>query len=80
MYIAAAKDEWKKMCERQDIDLIYIATPWSFIHRWRYYAMEHGKQRLSGSACSHNGGRMLAAGRNIRANKEALHDARKLLL
>ncbi len=22
------EDEWKKMCDRPDIDLIYIATPW----------------------------------------------------
>src|SRR5687768_1406820 len=22
-------DEWKKMCDRADIDLVYIATPWA---------------------------------------------------
>jgi predicted dehydrogenase len=36
-------DAWKKMCERQDIDLIYIATPWSLHTPMAVYAMEHGK-------------------------------------
>ena len=36
-------DAWKKMCERQDIDLIYIATPWALHTPMAVYAMEHGK-------------------------------------
>src|SRR6476661_4919958 len=36
-------DAWKKMCERQDIDLIYIATPWSLHTPMAVYAMEQGK-------------------------------------
>jgi predicted dehydrogenase len=36
-------DAWKKMCERQDIDLIYIATPWSLHTPMAVFAMEHGK-------------------------------------
>jgi predicted dehydrogenase len=36
-------DAWKTMCERQDIDLIYIATPWSLHTPMAVYAMEHGK-------------------------------------
>jgi predicted dehydrogenase len=36
-------DEWKKLCERQDIDLIYIATPWSLHTPMAVYAMNQGK-------------------------------------
>jgi predicted dehydrogenase len=34
---------FKKMCERDDIDLIYIATPWEWHTPMAVYAMEHGK-------------------------------------
>ena len=37
------KDEWKKLCERKDIDLVYIATPWHLHTPMALYAMEHGK-------------------------------------
>lgn len=37
------KDAWKKMCERSDIDLIYIATDWKSHAEMIIYAMEHGK-------------------------------------
>lgn len=37
------EDEWKKVCERKDIDLIYIATPWSLHTPMALYAMEQGK-------------------------------------
>lgn len=36
-------EEWKKVCERSDIDLVYIATPWSLHTPMAVYAMEHGK-------------------------------------
>lgn len=36
-------DEWKKLCERKDIDLIYIATPWDLHVPMALYAMEQGK-------------------------------------
>ncbi len=38
-----AKDEWKKLCERSDIDAVYIATPWSLHTPIAVYAMKHGK-------------------------------------
>lgn len=38
-----SKDEWKKVCERKDIDLIYICTPWSLHTPMALYAMEQGK-------------------------------------
>jgi predicted dehydrogenase len=40
---SGTKDEWKKVCERKDIDLIYICTPWSLHTPMALYAMEQGK-------------------------------------
>ena len=40
------EDEWKKVCERNDIDLIYITTPWSLHTPIAVYAMEHGKHAV----------------------------------
>lgn len=37
------EDAWKKMCDRNDIDLIYIATPWSLHAPMGIYAMNQGK-------------------------------------
>ena len=37
------KDEWKKICDRKDIDLVYIATPWNMHVPMAVYAMEKGK-------------------------------------
>ena len=37
------EDEWKKLCESPDIDLVYIATPWSMHTPMAVYAMDHGK-------------------------------------
>ncbi len=36
-------NEWKKVCERPDIDLIYIATPWDLHTPMAVYAMKQGK-------------------------------------
>ncbi|MCD8310808.1 MAG: Gfo/Idh/MocA family oxidoreductase [Prevotellaceae bacterium] len=37
------EDAWKALCERDDIDLVYIATDWKHHARMALYAMEHGK-------------------------------------
>ena len=37
------EEDWKKVCEREDIDLIYICTNWSNHTPMAVYAMEHGK-------------------------------------
>lgn len=37
------QDEWKKLCERKDIDLIYICTPWHLHVPMALFAMEQGK-------------------------------------
>ena len=36
-------DDWKKMCERDDIDLIAIVTPWQRHTEQAVFAMEHDK-------------------------------------
>ena len=36
-------EEWKKLCERDDIDLVYICTPWAWHTPMAVYAMEQGK-------------------------------------
>jgi hypothetical protein len=37
------EDAWKEVCQRDDIDLIYIATHWEMHTPIAVYAMEHGK-------------------------------------
>lgn len=37
------EDAWKLLCERDDIDLVYIATDWKHHAKMGIYAMEHGK-------------------------------------
>jgi len=37
------EDDWKKICERDDIDLIYVVTGWGLHTPIAKYAMEHGK-------------------------------------
>lgn len=37
------ENAWKEMCDRDDIDLIYIATPWYLHTPMAVYAMEQGK-------------------------------------
>ena len=36
-------DGWKELCDRDDIDLVYLATPWQVHVEMAVYAMEHGK-------------------------------------
>ena len=40
-------EDWKKMCERDDIDLIYNVTPWDLHVPIALYAMEHGMVEAS---------------------------------
>ena len=37
------EDDWKKVCERDDIDLVYICTHWDLHTPIAVYAMEQGK-------------------------------------
>ena len=38
-----SEDAWKQMCDRDDIDLIYVVTNWQNHAPMAIYAMEHGK-------------------------------------
>lgn len=40
---SGSEDAWKELCEREDIDLVYIATDWKHHAEMGVYAMEHGK-------------------------------------
>ncbi len=40
------EEEYKKLCERDDIDLVYIATDWKHHAPIAKYAMEHGKHAV----------------------------------
>jgi hypothetical protein len=38
-----SRDAWKRMCERKDLDLISINTPWDLHTEQCVFSMEHGK-------------------------------------
>ena len=40
---SGSEDAWKQLCERDDIDLVYIITDWKHHAEMGVYAMEHGK-------------------------------------
>lgn len=40
---ADKEEEWKKLCDREDIDLVYICTPWHLHTPMAVYAMKAGK-------------------------------------
>jgi predicted dehydrogenase len=40
---SAGPDDWMKLCEREDIDLVYSCTPWYLHTPNAVYAMKHGK-------------------------------------
>ncbi len=43
----SGEDGWKKMCESDDIDLIYIVTDWADHTPMAVYAMEQGKHAVT---------------------------------
>ncbi|NQU87266.1 MAG: Gfo/Idh/MocA family oxidoreductase [Mariniphaga sp.] len=44
---SGSKDAWKELVERDDLDLIYITTPWKWHTPMAVYAMENGKHAAS---------------------------------
>ena len=38
-----SKNDWKKLCERDDIDLVIVTTPWTMHAEMGVYAMKQGK-------------------------------------
>ena len=41
--VYTGEDDWKRVCERDDIDLIYVCTQWDLHTPIAVYAMEQGK-------------------------------------
>ncbi len=39
----SGEEGWKALCKREDLDLVYIVTPWLLHTPIAVYAMEHGK-------------------------------------
>ncbi len=39
----SGEEDWKKVCEREDVDLVYVCTHWDLHTPIAVYAMEHGK-------------------------------------
>lgn len=39
----SGEEGWKALCDRDDLDLVYIVTPWGSHVEISVYAMEHGK-------------------------------------
>jgi hypothetical protein len=37
------EDDWKRLCEQKDVDLVYVCTPWHLHGPMAVYAMEQGK-------------------------------------
>lgn len=44
---AGSPDEWKKLCERSDLDLVILTTPWYMHAKMAVYAMNQGKHVAS---------------------------------
>lgn len=44
---SGGKEEWMKLCEQEDIDLVMITTPYYMHANMAVYAMEHGKHVAS---------------------------------
>ena len=78
--IYTGEEDWKRVCDRKDIDLIFIATPWALHTPMAVYAMNQGKHVCVEGTGSQNRGRVLATGGNIGAYTQTLHDDGKWLL
>ena len=45
--VVVGPEDWKKVCERDDIDLVMLTTPWYMHAAMAVYAMDHGKHVAS---------------------------------
>ncbi|MDD5519198.1 MAG: Gfo/Idh/MocA family oxidoreductase [Kiritimatiellae bacterium] len=45
--VYTGEEDWKKVCEREDIDLVVVTTPWYMHAMMAVYAMKHGKHAAS---------------------------------
>jgi hypothetical protein len=73
-------EAWKKLCERDDLDLDLYPYALGIAYADSRFFHEPWQACLCGSSCcqDHRGG--LAIGGGLGANEEALHDDRELLL
>lgn len=44
---SGSKDQWRKLCESKDVDLVYICTPWLLHTPMAVYAMQCGKHAVT---------------------------------
>lgn len=45
--VVVGPEEWKRVCERDDIDMVMLTTPWYMHAAMAVYAMDHGKHVAS---------------------------------
>jgi predicted dehydrogenase len=45
--VYSGPEDWKKVCEREDVDLVYVCTHWDLHTPIAVYAMEQGKHAAS---------------------------------
>jgi predicted dehydrogenase len=45
--VLTGAEDWKRVCERDDIDLVFVTTPWYMHATMAVYAMNHGKHVAS---------------------------------
>ncbi|MBN1590496.1 MAG: Gfo/Idh/MocA family oxidoreductase [Pirellulales bacterium] len=45
--VYTGEEDWKKVCERDDVDLVVVTTPWYMHAMMSVYAMNHGKHVAS---------------------------------
>lgn len=45
--VLTGAEDWKKVCERDDVDLVMLTTPWFMHATMAVYAMKHGKHVAS---------------------------------
>lgn len=68
----SGEEGWKQLCERGDIDLVYIVTPWQKHVPMAVYAMKQGKHGRRGGSRRHVARRVLAAGEHRREDPAPL--------
>jgi Predicted dehydrogenases and related proteins len=71
---------YKQLCERDDIDLVYICTDWVHHVPIALYAMEHGKNVAIEVPAATSLDEIWALINMYRKDQEALYDAGELLL
>ena len=74
------EEDWKKICERDDIDLIYQCTPWLLHTPIAVYAMKHGKHAACEVPSAVTLNECWELVNTAEETQRHFYDARKLLL